>query len=55
MHPWFATHNSDGKSSMTGKSMRFPLPRSIVHVRIHAGLGVGARFMKKNGPAAPFG
>ena len=25
------------------------------HVRIHAGRGSGARFMKKNSPAAPCG
>ena len=27
----------------------------IEHVSIHGGRGVGARFMKKNGPCAPFG
>ena len=35
--------------------MTLPDPCSMAQVRIHAGRGVGARFMKKNAPAAPCG
>ena len=35
--------------------MTLPEPCSIEHVSIHGGRGVGARFMKKNSPAAPCG
>ena len=40
---------------MIGKSMTLPEPCSMAHVSIHGGRGDGARFMKKNGPAAPSG
>jgi hypothetical protein len=55
MHPRLITQSSEGRSSMTGKSMMLPDSCSMAQVRIHAGLGVGARFMKKNSPAAPCG
>ena len=35
--------------------MTLPEPCVIEHVSIHSGRGEGARFMKKNSPAAPFG
>ena len=35
--------------------MTLPEPCSIEQVSIQAGRGVGARFMKKNSPAAPCG
>ena len=40
---------------MIGKSMMFPEPCRIRQVLIQSGRGEGARFMKKNSPAAPFG
>ena len=40
---------------MTGKSMTLPDSWSMRQVRIQSGRGVGARFMKKNSPAAPCG
>ena len=46
MHPRLITQSSDGKSSITGKSMTLPEPCAIEHVRIHSGRGTGARFMK---------
>ena len=55
MQPRLMTHISDGTSSMTGKSMTLPESWSIAQVRIQAGRGAGARFMKKNGPSAPCG
>src|SRR2546428_2427078 len=54
MHPRLITHRSDGRSSMTGKSMMLE-SCPIEQVRIQSGRGVGARFMKKNVPAAPCG
>ena len=39
----------------TGKSITLPDACSIAQVSIHSGRGAGARFMKKNGPAAPSG
>ncbi len=38
-----------------GKSITLPEPCSIEQSSIHSGLGDGARFMKKNSPAAPCG
>jgi hypothetical protein len=38
-----------------GKSMTFPDSCSIAQISIQSGRGVGARFMKKNSPAAPCG
>ena len=35
--------------------MMLPEPCSIAHVSIQSGRGDGARFMKKNSPAAPLG
>ena len=38
-----------------GKSMTLADWCSIEHSSIHGGRGEGARFMKKNSPAAPLG
>jgi hypothetical protein len=55
MQPRFTTQTSDARSWIIGKSMTPASPWSIVQVSIHAGRGVGARFMKKKSPDAPFG
>jgi hypothetical protein len=55
MHPRFTTQRSEARSSMIGKSITLPERWSIRQVRIHAGRGDGARFMKKKSRAAPFG
>ena len=38
-----------------GKSITFPDSCSIAQISIQSGRGLGARFMKKNSPAAPWG
>ena len=55
MQPRLMTQSSDARSSITGKSMTLPESCGIRQVRIQSGRGEGARFMKKNSPAAPWG
>ncbi len=55
MQPRFTTQSSEIRSCTIGKSITFPDACSIEQVAIHSGRGAGARFMKKNSPAAPFG
>ena len=55
MQPRLITHSNAARSWIIGKSMTLPEPCSIEQISIQAGRGVGARFMKKNSPAAPFG
>jgi hypothetical protein len=55
MQPRLITQSSDGTSLIMGKSMTLPESWWIRHVAIQSGRGEGARFMKKNSPAAPCG
>ncbi len=55
MQPRLTTHRSAATSWITGKSITLFDACSTAQVSIQSGRGAGARFMKKNGPPAPFG
>ncbi len=55
MQPRLMTQRSDGRSWIIGKPTTLEEACSIEQISIQSGRGEGARFMKKNSPAAPLG
>jgi hypothetical protein len=50
MHPRLTSQSSVARSWTIGKSMTLPEAWVMEQVAIHAGRGVGARFMKNEAP-----